>query len=287
MDTSKIFGQARHKTKTQEDWLAEQFDAVPMHDFEQWIRENRGKNANDYVDAWVKQCTEKPTTIQVVHANNISNSLIERLPKANRFGIIIAINKFDLKLADKLIDLLRTHGTGKIVLENCAIRELDLRTTSRKVILKNCRVGLLRLDTESLSTFEMIGGSVRRTIAPAPYDKSPFTGSAEIRDVKLAPAFSNAQAYRNLRQHLTALHNHEAASVFHAAEMEAEVGRQSVVDKAISFFYRSLSNYGGSSARPLAICAALVMINFLLLLATDGVATLGEAREVDGWHYYL
>jgi len=76
-------------------------------------------------------------------------------------------------------------------------------------------------------------------------------------------------------------------SVFHAAEMEAEVGKQSLVDRIISFFYRWLSNYGGSSVRPLIICGVLLSINFILLFLTDGVTLIGEVREVDGWHYYL
>jgi len=271
----------------QEDWLNEapQFEWWPQ--FENWRGGHNDWTIAHYVQRWIEACADHPTGIQASSADGSWNEVSKKIDGANRFGLRLYLNESGA-ISDKLIHTLEVNGPGPFSLSRCAIKVLELRQGQLSTVrLEGCKIDQLLLRKDCLSTFVMIGCSIRQTSAPTPSQTSPFTGSVEIRSSKFSTAFENAQAYRNLRHHLSALHNHEAASVFHAAEMEAEAGKQSVVDKAISFFYRRLSNYGGSSARPLVVCAAFVFVNFLMLFITDGVATLGDAREIDGWHYNL
>ncbi|HZV20133.1 MAG TPA: hypothetical protein VE986_01155 [Hyphomicrobiales bacterium] len=273
------------KTK-QEEWLAAEFISAGMENYDDWARSRPGSTTEWYIKDWIERCKHQPTTVRITQ-NGLAESLIRNLPNADRFGVVTDINAVPIRAEGKLIDLLRVAGNGDISLKDCAIRELHLRTAHRNVRLINCRVRKLILDEGATTTLEIAGGSIESILAPPPSDKAPFTGSVEIRDVRFSTAFENAQAYRNLRHHLSALHNHEAASVFHAAEMQAEVQRQSLIDKTISFFYHVISNYGASSARPFIIFAFLLGVNFAFLFSTDGVALLEETREADGWHYDL
>jgi hypothetical protein len=278
---------SRKETKPQKLWLDQDSELELWAGFEDWRNSNRGKTVVSYVQEWIAACAAHPVSIVASDNYGSWNEIDSRIGQVDRFGLRFHMSGA-AKISDKFIHTLEIYGPGPFTFVNCTIKNLELRQEQKSnVRLENCKIGILRLMSSSVATLEIIGSSVRRSYAPPPNQASPFTGSVEIRNSKFSPAFQNAQAYRNMRHHLSTLHNHEAASVFHAAEMEAEVGRQSLVDKTISFFYQWLSNYGGSSIRPFAICLALVLINFLLLFVSDGVTALGEAREVDGWHYSL
>lgn len=272
---------------SQEKWLDEKAGVSRMENFDDWTRRNPAKSRSDYIEEWLGLCAETPLTLDVPPYTDMLKMVLDRLPGADQFGLSVNANRATIRLSRKRIDLLRISGNATLLLDECAIRELDINAAPHDVLLRNCRIGTLRLRENSLNTFELIGGGVRRIYAPTPGEKSPFTGSVEIRNVNLSSAFENAQPYRNLRHHLTGLHNYEAASVFHAAEMQAEVRRQSWVDRCISYIYRGISNYGASSARPLLLFAIFVSVNFVFLLCVDGVATTGEVSEAEGWRYYM
>jgi len=277
----------RKLREAQEDWLEEKSDPEWMEPYDSWVSARRGGTTTMYVEDWIERAAKKPMAVRVGSYTNFGELIAKNLHRVDRFGIEIERNQIPINVAGKMIGVLRSDGNGPIALEGCVIKELHLRLTPRNVTLNNCRIGELRLEENSLATLQMRGGEVKRVFAPTPTAKSPFTGSVEIRGVKWSNAFENAQAYRNLRHHLTALHNHDAASTFHSAEMKAEAGQQGLVDKIVSLLYRALSNYGGSSARPLALFSLFVGFNFILLFSTDGVTLLEEPREADGWHYEL
>jgi len=270
----------------QRAWLNEKFDLTWMDNYGDWVSRGQGRNAHQYMTLWAERCKETPTATTISPHDDLFDAFAAKLDTLDRFGAHLEARK-PIALDNKLIDALLISGSGPLRLTNCAIRKLDLRNGPRDVTLIDCRVKELHLSERCLGTLEMIGGSIQRMFAPTPGEKSPFTGSAEIRRVHFSATFANAQAYRNLRHHLTTLHNHEAASAFHAAEMKAEVSRQSFVDRLVSRIYQALSNYGGSSVRPLVIFIAVLGINCLFLEITDGAVSIGNAEDSEGWHTYL
>jgi hypothetical protein len=277
----------RKKSKSDDLWLDQDLQIEWLPPFEHWRGDSRSKTVMSYVEEWIAACAIRPVGIPADDRFGSWDEIDRKIEKADRFGLRLNVDKA-VAISGKLIHTLEIDGVGPLTISNCAIKNLELRQDRRRnVRLENCKIGSFRLSASCVATLEIVGCSVRTMSAPAPSQASPFTGSVEVRRSNFSPAFENAQAYRNLRHHLGTLHNHEAASIFHAAEMEAEAGRQSVVDRAISFCYRWLSNYGGSSARPLIIFAILVLANFLLLYGTDGVTLLAEPKEADGWHFAL
>jgi hypothetical protein len=275
----------RTKSKSEELWLDQGCQIEWWSSFENWRVEHPRKTVVSYVDEWIAACATHPVGIYAADNFGSWDEINQKIEKAHRFGLRLNVDRA-ATISGKFIHTLEIDGDGPFNFTNCTIKNLELKQDGRRnVRLENCKIGSIQFRASCTATLEIVGCSVRRLSAPTPNQASPFTGSVEVRKSNFSPAFENAQAYRNLRHHLQSLHNHEAASVFHAAEMQAEVGRQSIVDKFVSHFYRTVSNYGGSSARPLVIFAIFVFLNFAFLYSTDGAILIGDVSESDGWRF--
>ncbi len=256
-----------------------------MDSLETWVSQGPGRNTAGYVNEWIGLCENSPTIISAAH-DGVVDEILSRSDDLDRFSIHLITNK-EVKFSGKFIDLLRATNCGKVTLENCTVRNLALDSNTKDVTLIDCKIGRLDLRENSLNALEIKGGCINNITAPTPSQQSPFTGSVEVRGVNLSSDFRNSQAYRNLRHHLNALHNHEAASFFHAAELKTEFSKHGLVDKIISVVYRSASNFGGSSGRPLLIFVFIVAVHVGVLFATDGVVLIGDVTEAEGWRYEL
>jgi hypothetical protein len=281
-------------SKEQRDWLNESHKVNVMPPLEEWCRNKQIQNYDSavgaYVSAWESKLSEMPTIIPTGHGREILFSTIkERLPKVNKFGLITR-QGFKATIENKLIHKLEMLGGSKLELRNCAIKIVDCQERdnfSSSLIMIDCWVGDFRFAPKSLNYFEMQRGGVDRIASPLPNQQNPFLGSVSIASsVKFSAATENAQAFRNLRHHLMAIHNLEAASVFHSAEMRTLYRQQNRLDKTFNLIYRGISDYGNSTVRPIILFFVFTLGNFLIFYFADGAAVPAGTADT-GWQLLL
>lgn len=279
-------------SKGQQDWLDDKQKARTLEDFGDWSRKRGISDANraaqEFVDEWESALAAGPTAINFTFGQQeLLNAIKGKIPKINKFGIN-ARKDFTAEVENKLIQRLNIQGGNKLKLRNCTIKEIDCRETERassSLVLINCWVGYLRIGSRSLNYFEMRGGGVRRLRTPLPNEDNPFVGSVTVApSVAFSPDLENAQAFRNLRHHLMAMHNQEAASVFHSAEMRTLFKQQSRLDKVFNVLYRGISDYGNSTGRPLIWFSIFALINFMVMVLSNGAVS---TSQVEGWQRAL
>jgi len=284
----------RRPSKTQNDWLRSSIKNKIMPPFDEW---RRNKQINDYdaavapyVDEWESRLLENPTTISTNHdREKLSTTIKERIKKVDKFSLSTR-HGFNTTIENKLVHKIEMLGGSALELRNCAIKLVDCQerdNQSNSLIMINCWVDDLRLSPKSLRYLDLQGGGVNRITSPLPNQQSPFLGSVHIASsVKFSSAIENAQAFRNLRHHLIAIHNMEAASVFHTAEMRTLLKRQNKLDKFFNHIYRGISDYGNSTVRPLLLFIFFSVGNFLVFYLSDG-ATVPEGTADVGWQLLL
>ncbi len=275
-------------SKDQKAWLSAAEKVKHFETYPEWRQKHQItdviKSYELYLDDWERTL---PTEATIISTRNVDKELgraiARRLAKVNKFGLEAA-DAFEEEFENKLIsDVTIDHGSLK--LKHCAIRRLHC-WHGASVTLVNCWVGLMQIGENSLNYFEIRGGNIARLESPLPGQLNPFRGSASIVDAKFDSLLENAQAFRNMRHHLSAIHNQEAAAVFHSAEMRTLFGQQNKLDKIFNLIYRGISDYGNSTTRPLWLFSAFALINFAIFFATDGAVVSGDVANT-GWQLAL
>jgi hypothetical protein len=275
----------------QRTWLSASYQPLYFKTFGSW-RQSRDvrdweQTYEEYLDEWQSQLING-SPIVTTRGNNdqLQKAIVARLPKVDKFGLE-ALDGFKIELDGKLVDWLILDARPTLTLRDCAIRNISCRSGSKsRLVLTNCWIGQIEIGVESLIYFEMTGGGVGRLESPLPTQQNPFLGSASILNVKFSSDAENAQAYRNMRHHLSAIHNQEAASIFHSAEMRTLFKQQNRLDQAFNLIYRGVSDYGNSTTRPLWLFSLFALLNFIVFVATDGVTIPKDVADT-GWQLAL
>lgn len=207
---------------------------------------------------------------------------------------------------------------AKLTIRNCTIRDLELNVPSVLFVeLIDCFIGKLRFTYppdrlliadswigtwevhQSLSSaqnlyrdVEFVRGGLLDVSCPAPYAASPFRGSVSFARTRFSTnrrhLIRGAQPYRNLRAQLAKLENSLAANQVHIAEQVLERQEDSShFNKAISFSYQGLANFGGSVWRPIGILITAVVLMVGFLCAADGGVPNLDVQEAGGWRASL
>ncbi len=238
-------------------WLTEHAKSEHFENYSDWAR-SKGRAPSlelfeEYLNEWAIRLAKGPTTLPLSHFSEGQRAALRAaLSKANRFGLYLP-NDASLELEGKLLTRVNIRGSGSLILQNCAVQELSLggRDGHATLELSNCWVGVFILSERSVNYLNARDGGVERIIAPLPNKNNPFDGTVSISNVSFSTRPENAQGYRNLRHHLLAIHNQEAASIFHSAEMRTLYQQQGKLDQVFNLIYRAFSDYGNSTARPL------------------------------------
>lgn len=244
------------------------------------------KTAEFYVDAWIKTSATHPTILNVTEPE-VTKAVQRRQGDLVNVALIASRPETDLRLKNCRIFKLEIHNYSTIYLDGCSVRALQLRNGPVNLTIRNCQIGKFELSGSTIAYLDIDKSRILRVTCPSPSSTNPFLGSVSIRRTKLSSNWENAQHYRNARHHLAALHNHDAASKFHAAELQTELGRQSSIDKVISFTYLLLSNYGESTLRPLLWVIAFLLLNTGILFFCDGVVLANASNEIFDWRTSL
>jgi hypothetical protein len=296
-DLRRLFFRRRQRNAAARTWIDSQDkpDYVPR--FSEWVRDfsrlNEQATATAYTSEWETRLKAKPTVMILSSEipDHIRNAVIAKAEVLDNFGLIIGGHATRISLSDKHIALLEIRDHAKAELRNCIVRSISSYGSDRsscELKLIDCWVGSLNLAHRQLAVLQIHRGRIEKISAPLPQEDAPFNGLVEIKNVHLSPTILNAQAFRNLRHHLTAMHNLEAAAIFHGAEMRALYRQQSKLDRAFNLIYRALSNYGDSTTRPAIWFFVFALGNFLLFWLVDGVAvSLEVAKQPYGWQEAL
>lgn len=287
----RFFG-IHHQPSGTPEWFALAFQSkAHVPPYNDWVRNahnsgDRKANFNTYCEHLRRILTEAP---QIIDTNARDHSEVNRVieflaASCNQFGLILRNPKATAQLRNKKISRLIVKQGRSIQLHECIVADLTLEEgASVSLTLINCWIKKLVIQSDTLALLNIQGGGVDEVYCPRPTDKNPFTGSARISYFKLSNDFSNTQAYRNLRHHLLAMHNLEAAAVFQSAEMNASFHHQPIVEKIFNILYRISADYGNSTLRPLLWFSAFSVSNILLFWFTDGALPSFENVEDIGW----
>lgn len=288
----------RDKNKELEAWL---LDATMVRDrmppFENWRQGNRG-GVSQYVQEWIERTSKAPVLMDVNGYGpntEVLQEISRRSLELRELALSFRDNPLRLELRDCNVYRLDIGEASEIDLVGCKVRSISTRTSverpggprSSKIRFRDCEVGRFEIGEGTIGELDIFGSRVLRTTCPVPGKINPFNGSVSVRRTRFSSSWENAQHYRNLRHHLSKIHNHDAASVFHSAELQTEMQRQAWLDRQINRTYWALSNYGESSVRPLLWLLVFLGLNVLFLYFADGVTPIGEALEADGWRYSL
>jgi hypothetical protein len=279
-------------SKEGNDWLSLSDPPDYMPDFDSWRRERQPIQSltfDDYIEDWRKRLNSKPCIIDTGTHSSVSSSIRKLSGQIDKFGMVTRQDESSYKFESKLISVIQLKSANTIELTDCVVGRLEVLEATRRsnIQLNNCWVGELNLCSSCLKSLEVNGGGIERIRCPLPYEQSPFTDSVAIKKVWLSPKSDNAQAYRNLKHHLSSMHNYEAASVFHSAEMRTIYAEQSSLEKIINLSYRVASNYGASSGRPFLWFLFFVILDFLLFWSVDGAIPVLDETTETGWREAL
>jgi hypothetical protein len=285
-----MFGR-RKPTKNQKSWLAESDKTKFFLPFGEWRQNERVEVSREgykrYVDAWAAQLADGHASIRLNNDELLATAIVAKLGKIDRFGLDLR-QPFKARIEGKFIRTVTMRGGINLSFKNCTIQRINCSAQDgpSTLSISNCWIGSLVMEPRSFRFFEMKGGGVTDLQSPLTSEHGPFVGSVNIVGAYFSPKIENAQAFRNLRHHLTSLHNQEAASVFHSAEMRALFNEQGVLDRVFNLLYRFISDYGNSTVRPLIWFLLFATLNFFLFFITDGVIVSGGSNAV-GWQQLL
>jgi hypothetical protein len=276
----------------EKSWLSRHDPPKFFLPFSEWRERARAPHSSEgyekYVDAWAAQLTDGDSSIRTGLGNEqVAKAISAKLKNINRFGLDLR-PPFKVRIEGKFIRTVTMHGGVNIGLKNCAIQRIVCGNQDgpSRLSMTNCRVGSLVIEPKSLRFFEIKGGGIEDLQSPLTSEHGPFVGSVNIVSAYFSPKIENAQAFRNLRHHLTSLHNQEAASVFHSAEMRALFNEQGLLDRFFNLLYRFVSDYGNSTVRPFSWFLLFAALNFFLFFITDG-AVASAGSEAVGWQHLL
>lgn len=256
-----------------------------------------------------KRLEHNPLIVDVRRPTEYTDRILKWLAQRDRFGFVVQHeirlrlaleNKrlaklsihgaFDLQLTDCVCHSIEIHGrdTPNIKLINCHVGTLEIHKEARAIVsLKKSYVEIFKMNTSSLKTLHVIRTKLIGLECPLPGSPSPFSGTAYFYKVSLSPSFQNRQPYRNLKHHLTQMHNLEAAETFHTAEMRSLVRDLTLTDKIISIIYQAISNYGSSTLRPLLWFLLFAATNVAFIHVTDTATVLNHPSLQDTWRAEL
>src|SRR5690348_16419954 len=253
-------------------WLCDDRKSEFLTSFEDWARSRdvRDRRAafEQYLGEWESKLANGPTIISLsVGPEDLFEAIRAKIQQIDTFGINIR-HGFKAQIRDKRLQSFDIQGSAQLQFQNCAIKEINCRDrdgASSSLTLIDCWIGNFNIGPKSLRYLEMKGGGVKRLQTPLPGEGNPFVGSVSIvSPVKFSPDIENAQAFRNLRHHLASIHNLEAASVFHSAEMRTLYKEQNGLDKLFNLTYRIFSDYGNSTIRPFILFLFFAAVNCLI-----------------------
>lgn len=269
------------------DWWKQEHRDLPNSDGE-W------KNAaNAYVEEWAANLAKGPAGIRLTAGGGpemaVSSRILFECEKADRYALVIEQGDTKLSLNDKRIIYFRTRASAnsKLKFENCAIDTLCLDGPV-SIEMKQSWIRVLEItETAKIRGFSIDGGGIETISCPRPGRENPFVGSVSLRGARFSSDPKNAQPYRDVRHHLNTIHNYQAASYFHAAEMAASWKTQGRVDKFANYIYWAGSDYGTSTGWPLAWFLLFTVANFLILFFMNGVTVVGAEADNFGWREAL
>src|SRR5712692_848569 len=206
---------------------------------------------------------------------------------------VIGIGMSSLRLEGLAIELLQIyHAVSILDLVNCQIGKIEIGGggDSLRLTSKNTSVGLLHLTPACIHYLDVTGGCILNFNCPTPSSGNPFMGHVAFAPSVFLPKdtknylLESAQPYRNIRHHLRALHNSEAASLFHSAELIVERERASWTDNLVSRLYGSFSDFGNSILRPFLWWLLLIAATTFAALHIEGglISTDATTKNV-GW----
>lgn len=200
----------------------------------------------------------------------------------------------------KNLNIWRIHIYGnrhnRVHIQNCNIGELTCFSHNDRygseIKMTDSQVGLLVLEPKSVRNFDISGGCIFNLDCPPPDGENPFTGSIMLNDVFFPRStrtypISGPQPYRNLRSHLSTLHNVAGTNVVHAAEQAIERETDTSWNKILSYLYEMFSDFGSSPIRPIAWLVGLSLFSVLLIYLFDGADLAVETSAYRGWQTLL
>jgi hypothetical protein len=287
---SALFFGRRVLSEEARNWLNLRLKHEYFPTFEDWRRESGG-SVEAYADAWVKQLEHHPSIIRATSYGEVAGlqgAIQNAINRSNKMGIIIGVSNL-YRFENKLISVVQIETRATVEFRNCIVRNLSIVVPHglATIRLSGSWVGEMNLPSGSVGFLEVVGGGIDHIRCPLPYDKSPFVDSVIIRGTWLSRSADNAQAYRNLKHHLNTMHNYEAASIFHSAEMRTIYAEQTSLEKIINLFYRLASNYGASSGRPLLWFLIFSAFDFALFWYVDGATLVPDVTTDVGWRESL
>jgi hypothetical protein len=207
---------------------------------------------------------------------------------------IIEYGKKSVKIKDCYISQLSINGNGRFKLYNCYILKIVIHSEQASAVkLKNSWIGTLAPRSNSLSRLSIVGGGVLGFECPTPHQDAPFVGPVTFKNVyfprrKKGSYIGGAQTYTNVKAHLAALQNVQAANLMHAHEQDIERESDTRFNRLVGLLYSFASRYGTSLGRPFAWFIGLVLVSFVLIVAVDGAEmTNGADAALIGWRAAL
>ncbi len=186
------------------------------------------------------------------------------------------------------------HASCRLEIRDSDIHTLDVGGSNPNVSLdiSNCRIGHLKFGPNCCRNFHLSASSVFDLDCPPPGSESPFTGSVEFQNVDFTRKseeglLAGPQPYRNLRHHLRALENDQAASIVHAAEQAVERETDSWPGRYLSHLYEFGSDFGASFGRPLFWLLYLWVFMISIILIADGPIGALPKSDFIGWRAIL
>lgn len=210
-----------------------------------------------------------------------------------KFSLIrIQPKDYEVLIRKADISTLELSNTRGVRFENCRIRDLRIHVSEAE--FSNCWIGRLNVPSRGAPAILFLkvegGGIASIGECPQPSSHQPVDGDVIFNNVYFgrhhSPLIRGAQAYRNLRHHLSQLHNMPAANAIHSAELSIEREGQNRIHRLVSFFYELVCDFGGSVRRPVALWIALLVFCMIGLFAIDGVVTV-HSETFAGWQLSL
>jgi hypothetical protein len=219
-----------------------------------------------------------------------------------------------------------THGVENLVFDSLSVKriiiQIEQEATSPvcNIELINCNIGTLSLNINkfsagqrsgfidfsannsyvcelsvhpsSIRNFTFTNGGVLNISSPPTAADNPFFGSVKIQNVFIPRNTRNypipdAQPYREMRHHLMALKNDQAAGHFHSAILAIERESDPNINKIISYLYESFSDFGNSILRPMLWIFYLTVVFMFIYYYSDDIGLARDETTYKGWELIL
>ena len=288
-------------------WISNsQENAKPVLILLRTIRD--GRPNHEPQETWVEKSTELFfASIQraLTKGDVVTAGLSDQIPRGKQYRIdgtnqsqsgyiqsLTIEQPVDLTLSNLSVKRIHVNtGHVKLSMENCVVAHLDVTSngTRSNLTCVDTHIGTLAVSAGSLSHFEMAGGSLLNVECPPPSSPNPFTGTVLFKNnvffprSRMLPILLGPQPYRNLRHHLRSLENAQMANLIHSAELAVEREDDSPINRVLSHFYESMSDFGSSALRPLVWQFVLFAFSGLLIFRFDGAVLSKGITDLVGW----